>query len=127
MRATIKSRLKRLPALLFVGLVASCSTWFWRDDRPLPPLLAQGLEQDISLAKSQFAQRIAERFPLGSSERQLVWELWQEGFRLAPGHETSASFTITGFPCELFWGIDWKSDDSGRLTYIAGRYNPTCI
>jgi hypothetical protein len=98
------------------------------DPRPVPAL-ADGLPSDVAAARRQFADRVRQRFPLGSPERALMLELWSEGFE-RPGDAGSnhwVSLDRRGLPCSHAWTVNWTTDDGGHLTAIDGTYIPSCL
>jgi hypothetical protein len=76
----------------------------------------------------QFDHRLAERFPVGSSEAVLIRELWLEGFQPetpldAP--EKKATFHRMGGLSDLARrdaAVSWTTDGNGKLTSISGDY-----
>ena len=119
-------------ALILVGAVSSYLTRFYdqlpNDSRPLPAL-ADGLSKINATARQEFAERIRERFPLGSPERALMLELWAEGFDRpgeGEGQRRWASLVRRSLVCTNAWTVTWTTDDSGHLTTIDGTYIPSC-
>ncbi len=119
-------------ALILVGAVSSTLTRYYDqlpdDTRPLPAL-ADGLSTTSATARQEFAARVRARFPVGSTERALMLELWAEGFDRpgeSEGQRGWASLTRRSLVCSKAWTVTWAADDGGRLTAIDGTYIPSC-
>jgi hypothetical protein len=137
--------------LLGAGVVLAFSTIFvgCQQSKPqLPPLLehvsANGgqwgacpsesaggarLPEGRPLALSpELNQRLAQVFPVGSSEERLVETLRQQGFKLLPPCNTdtyirAADFTQHGgggLSYLLTASVFWKVDESGNLVWTKG-------
>jgi hypothetical protein len=91
--------------------------------------LPHGTWRDASVA---FDARVKSRFPVGSSEGDMLAELRRERFTItankAPqsGYSFSALRDAAGFPCKLFWSVNWNADD-GRISGIEAQYNGSCV
>jgi len=114
------------------GCVAFAATLVWVDSkmaRPLPPLL-RGISPKGS--STEFAERLATRFVLGSPESVLIHELWLNDFQPETGLDATqrkASFMRGGMfitVCRHKAAVEWSADD-GRLTAISGTYFVTCL
>jgi hypothetical protein len=98
-------------------LLCACAT-------PTPPI-AHGLPRMFG-PSSDFDVRIKQRFPVGSSEGELVAELHAEKFALTEMHDPSseyrrmAHFEAQNFPCKESWTVRWAAD-RGKITDIEGR------
>ena len=120
-------------ALILVAGISSSLTWFVsqipNDSTPLPAL-ADGLSATRATARQQFADRVRVRFPVGSSERAMMLELWSEGFEHpgeGDGHRHWASLERRNFVCTQAWTVTWTADESDHLTAIEGTYIPSCL
>jgi hypothetical protein len=91
--------------------------------------LPHGKWNDVSRA---FDARVKSRFAVGSSEGDMLAELRREKFTITPnktpesGYSFSANRSAEGFPCKLFWSINWNADD-GRISGIEGQYAGSCV
>lgn len=118
-------------ALILVAAVSSyltsISADLAADPRPLPTLV-DGLSPTATTARQEFAQRIRERFPLGSADRVLMLDLWAQGFEHPGGSDGRhwASLERRGAPCNRAWTVSWSTDDGGHLTAVDGTYIPSC-
>ncbi len=95
----------------------------------LPEIVATlpGIESDFS---QEFDARIRERFPIGSSEENLIGYLTAEGFvpEWRQRNEANASVLVhAGLLCEKSVRVFWRTDEAGMLTEIAGAYESQCI
>jgi len=118
-------------ALGLVAYVSSALTSI-SDSRTPPsgplPALIDGLPSDNAGQRQQFAERVRTRFPLGFPERDLMLELWREGFEHpgADGTRRWASLERGNIACKYDWTVTWSADQDGRLTAIDGEYVPSC-
>lgn len=126
-------QLRALVLIIALALVAGISSYLTTisasrepDPRPLPAL-ADGLSPGAATARQEFADRVRARFPIGSTERALMLELWSEGFE-HPGDASKhwASLDRRGPPCARNWTVTWTTDEAGHLTAIDGTYIPSC-
>jgi len=121
----------RLAVLQRVALVASLAVCL-SSCVESPPPIGRDLPTAYADARPTFNRRVSERFPLGTSEQELLTELGKEGFtrnpaRLVPAHfQASATYKARRFPCDMFWTINW-SRDSGKITAVDGDYGATCL
>lgn len=110
-------------AVVVTLVVSSCGS---------PPPIGRDLPSAFADARPVFDQRVKERFPVGASEQQLVTELRKEGFNLDPKNvgrtefKSAAAYEARGWPCTLYWTILWNAE-SGSITAIKGKYDPTCL
>ena len=84
-----------------------------------------GLSPGVNDTGAAFEQRLKERYPIGSEESSLVFELWTERFvadGLSEDGEKYAEYSRFSFPCRDKWGISWTTDENGRLATMVGRY-----
>ena len=135
--------------LVFVGIftfllttIGGCEiTWVidgYRLVRVSP--LAASLPRSDYESSVEFRRRIDERFPIGSSESELVQVLRNQGFRETSnlGGLVGRRMTMTAqrmdlelklkerLVCEPIWFIHWTADAAGRLLTIAGIYSRSC-
>jgi len=100
--------------------------------RPLPPLLQNAPKPQNILdneAGARFTTYLLQQFPIGSSEMDLIDELWRDGF--APGGydgkgRDEATFIDYGI-CRLDSQVSWDADQKGRLTKVSGWAAYTCL
>jgi hypothetical protein len=96
-----------------------------------PPPIGKDLPSNFAAARPVFDQRIKQRFPVGSSERELLGELARESFKINPSAHAadsprSASYESSSMVCKLLWVVDWSAED-GRITDIQGDYGSVCL
>jgi hypothetical protein len=109
-----------LGAIIATAAVSACGT---QDTRP--PLTA-GLSGKWAAISEEFDRRVIARFPVGSSEREMVAELQhqgcvQEASNPATAQEHEAVRREDNWVCRQAARIYWRADDD-RLTAIRGRY-----
>jgi hypothetical protein len=79
-----------------------------------------------------FNARVQSRFPVGSSEADILAELRREQFKISAYDEAvsryqfSAVRDLPGVACKLFWTIQWNAD-AGKIAEIAGTYSGSCL
>lgn len=137
-RFKVRSRSRRgigvFVVIVVVALILGGGAWLL-DLVPMAtppiPLLLQSLPEQPS--QEWFAQRLKEHFPMGSSEADLIRELWLEGFlprtNLRVDHRTAEfdSGDKGGLRrCHLTANVSWTADDKGQLTGIDGAYTKAC-
>jgi hypothetical protein len=97
-----------------------------------PPIgrdLPGGAWADVSRA---FNARVQARFPVGSSEQDMVSELRREKFKVgvhdqpAARYRFSAGADLLGFPCRVNWTIEWNSA-AGKVVELIGSYGGSCV
>lgn len=96
---------------------------------PLPAIAATlpGVEADFS---QELDLRIRERFPVGSSEENLVGYLSDEGFVPQWPHREDGNegvFTRNGLLCTDVVRVFWRADATGVLTDVGGAYESRCM
>lgn len=113
-------RMKALPLLTFLGLLAGC-----QEAVPPSPLVDDLEHLSADEAGAELNQRLAKRFPLGMREDQLVDQLDAEGFRVGPDDsiycETPRCAVAEWWPESLggvIYTIYWSADPSGRVTRV---------
>ncbi|KQP95460.1 hypothetical protein [Methylobacterium sp. Leaf117] len=108
---------------------------FWAVLTAMPdrarPSLVQNLPPEFARGDAAFAARIADTFPLGSSEGGLISRLRAEGFSSDPPAANPAEgrrawFVLSEPSCTLTWRVGWRAED-GRLASVAGAYGGTCL
>lgn len=119
-------RAKSFAPLLACLALSACAT-------PAPPI-GRGLPRNFEDASHAFDERLRTRFPVGSSEADLVAELSREHFKIGPArpeadslHEFSAIHGGEMFPaCDLTWVVIWAAQ-GGKITRMRGSYYATCL
>ena len=97
-----------------------------------PPIGAALHGRTWAEASSIFSTRVQSRFPVGSSEADMLAELHRERFKTQTFDRTTSRYQFQamndrpGLPCRISWVVDWNSD-AGRITEIAGEYRGTCL
>lgn len=94
---------------------------------PTPLLL-----QSPGSGQEWFGQRLKERFPVASSEADLIRELWLEGF--LPRTNLRAERRTAEFEsqkdlfhkCVLTASVSWSADDKGQVTAVDGAFSGAC-
>ena len=101
------------------------------------PAIAAGLPRFVHDAEKEFDRRIKERFPIGSSEKDLVIELNRQGFPAPiqcysvarkPGDENCRYTTFSRASAifiEEAVRVVWRTDGEGKLSEIVGAYGLT--
>jgi hypothetical protein len=109
--------MKRL-CLALLLFVTSC------DGRPRnPPPIAKDL--DVSIENKEWPERLARRFPTGTSEALVLDTLQSQGFTIDRPTRTAKAHWTKGI-CEHDVDVSWQVGDAARITGIGGRYFPTC-
>lgn len=108
----------RLMAISWWFIVSGCSA----ATDPLPEL-AQGLSGAYAEGERAFDRRLKQRFPPGTSERELTDALERQGFRRLPPVDgvEDATFFRDRFPFRTIWSVRWRTD-RGRVIAIWGVY-----
>ena len=108
-------------ALIWLGMRLEAAQQSMKAD-PIPSLLQNipGMDRN-----HEFDKRVQMRFPVGSDEKQLAWELWREGFQPVRDRN-AATIHIANFLCVTDAGVHWTADAQGKLTSIGSNYNLGC-
>jgi hypothetical protein len=99
--------------------------------------LAAKLPSDLSEAQQEFAQRISNRFPVGSPEADLIAALSAEGFVspepiLLPGGRAlvndkgSLVRQRRKGRCISMWGVGWSTDEKQNISTTKAVYHSSC-
>ena len=96
-----------------------------------PPPIGRGLPTNTRDAGVAFRERVSERFPVGSSESDLLAELHREHFAISPAHPLRAPYQFTALVdhpgiCRFRWIISWSAADN-RITASEGSYSAVCL
>lgn len=89
------------------------------------PDLARGLPDNVTLAEAMFDERVRSRFPVGSSEAELVAHLRQEGFEAPDSSKDGrgvwhdATFWRRRWPFRTLWSVRWRAR-AGELEEVWG-------
>ena len=94
-------------------------------DRPLPEL-ARNLPQGWAEADLAFKERVRNRFPVGTPQKDVVDALESQGFTIAPDGKR-ASFEQPNIVCRLTWRIFWATDEVQNIRRIDGVYGGICL
>jgi hypothetical protein len=97
------------------------------------PQIGRNLPNAFAEARPIFDQRVKARFPIGSSESELLGELRREKFTVTSldqksspyGYTKQATAEIARFPCRIWWLISWTAE-ANKITAIGGMYGSTC-
>ena len=96
------------------------------------PELTHGLSANFKQGTVELNRRVQRRFPIGSSELEMVKQLRTQGFILGPavidedGPWRDATFERKGFPCIIEWSIRWRAK-AARITTIWAIYGGQCL
>ena len=89
---------------------------------PRTPELGKGLPAAYREGEKQFDRRVKTRFPIGSSENELIAQVVNEGFRLDRNGGPIRSATLTrGLIAKTLWSVRWRSNN-GRIDEVWGVY-----
>lgn len=95
------------------------------------PPIGRDLPKSFTEAGPVFDARVKKRFPVGSSEGELVAELKQENFEILSEATTAdpsarvAEFDANTLVCNLHWQVAWTAVGD-RISSIEGRYGSIC-
>jgi hypothetical protein len=97
---------------------------------PYPPILANLTFPDQE-AQKQLRSRVLARFPIGSSDSDLIRELEVEGFTIENQSVSIRQFKAVVRPailiCDLKASISWRSSSDGKLEAIETEVNSRCL
>ncbi len=101
--------------------------WSNKAFKPKPELISD-LPNNFAAAKIEFQKRAQQHFPLGTSEKELIRQLANQGFspQWSYGDRHIALFEEKSFPCKLQWTISWKVNRTGRIQDIQTKYVGIC-
>lgn len=116
-----------LAGLIVLVVIGVGSLWLWFDHAGgEPPQLSEGALQGFATGDETWTRRLAETFPVGTSETILTARLRQEGFEVAAASRSARYEWGSGFPCLYMLTASWSAE-SGRVTAISGRYSNACM
>ena len=118
--------------LAFAALVA-VPVWILRTASPVvaTPSLVRDLPPGPAEAGLAFQARVADAFPPGSSEADLLERLRAEGFtrriygEANPPKTPWAFFEVPLSGCVVTWRVRWQARD-GRIVSAVGDREPAC-
>lgn len=116
--------MKRRFAMVAAAVLAVAVYQIQKDDAKGPPTLGAGLPAEPVAADIAFDARIREKFPVGSSEADLISAMKADEFVISQS-DTSAYVQRTDFPCEHSYQINWDAA-AGVLTAIDGQFKNNC-
>jgi hypothetical protein len=92
---------------------------------PKPPLTAK-LHGPWGEISKEFDRRVKMKFPVGSSESRMIFELGQENFTILDKSSTQQEREATrdeyNFVCDQAAYVYWRKDRQDRLTQVRGEY-----
>jgi hypothetical protein len=95
--------------------------------RIMPEIVAT-LPGDESQFSRELDARLRERFPIGTSQDQLIGYL--VGAHFVPDWPRRAAnaslFIFNGLLCTKRVRVLWRADDAGSLTKVSGSYESNC-
>jgi hypothetical protein len=94
------------------------------------PAIVETLPGDEAGFSHELDSRIRERFPVGTSEDNLIDYL--KGEQFVPewrrrNEDNSSSFVQEGLICEKIARVFWRADADGVLTKVGGAYESHCL
>ncbi len=95
----------------------------------LRPAIAENVSFDWRLWSTgdpKWTALLRRRFPMGSSADDLEKVLRDQDFKIDEDAK-SADYDWSWFPCDETLKVEWKTDASGHITWIIGRYRSTCL
>jgi hypothetical protein len=111
---------------LLLLAVALCSWLTWQASEASLPPLARGIRYSAD-GEKVFQRRLAQSYPAGSSEADLIRELERQGFSVTRDPQLSiASLTRFGGCGPLKWMVNWKAEKDA-LKEIHGAYGLECF
>jgi hypothetical protein len=133
----------RLVAILLAAIAAALGVLIWiLKPPPLPSLIAGNLTTGVGDAcngpmapgvSSEFNQRLAEQFPIGTPADRLVRTLVEQGFRERPAPcRNDPTIRAAGFCGRYGWrtgprvDVFWKSDPDDKLAMTGGAIFYVC-
>jgi hypothetical protein len=90
-----------------------------------PPKIAQNMFPVAGSVSPTWSRRLRERFPIGSSEKELVSRLKREGFEVNLPRKV-AGFGWARYPCVYTLTVVWRADASGRVRAVQGGLLNAC-
>lgn len=93
---------------------------------PIPPL-ARDLPKTFGEGEPVFDERVKRRFPLGSSEREMVDQLRRQGFavdRVAYEDGWRGATIKRGIIIQTLWSVRWRAT-ANQIDEIIGVYGAT--
>ncbi len=133
-RRAWKGRVLCLVVALGAGLMASGGTWvsLRLKPTPIPPLLQNLPRSGPPTDQGKITERLRARFPMGSSETEVIRELWLEGFSPVTLQDPQrvAEFDTLGKGgfdvCRIHGRVSWTADNNGRVIAISGGSVSSC-
>ena len=117
------------PFQIFVFAICCCLSACQSAPPAIGKNLGGGSSADVSRA---FDARVRSRFPVGSSEADMVAELEREEFKTVSQDKLVSRYPFKayrdrpGLPCRQVWTIRWNSE-VGKIIDIEGAYSATCL
>lgn len=118
------------PALTLILMFASFFVGRTTGGLHTLPAIAATLPGDESEFSRELDTRIRQRFPIGSSEDQLIEYLASEKFtpEWRRRDESNASvFVRDGLLCRDIVRVSWRADASGILVDVSGAFESHCL
>jgi hypothetical protein len=118
------------PALTLILMSVAFGAGRMTDGFRTVPAIVATLPGDEAEFSRELDARIRERFPIGTSEDQLIDFLASENFVPDwPRYDmaNSSSFVENGLICKKIGRVRWRADAAGLLTEVGGAYESHCL
>jgi hypothetical protein len=90
-----------------------------------PPQIASNMWPTAGPFSPSWTRRLRERFPIGSSEKELLRTLQREGFEI-DYQRRFAAFGWARYPCVYTLTARWRADSAGRVREVEGGLLNAC-
>lgn len=103
--------------------------WILRADGafdPPPKLVKAAGSGNVDLIDASFNRAVQARFPVGSSESDLIRELVAQGFEPGWGGR-NAIYKGTPVVCADEYAVVWDVDGADRLAKVSGNFRAICL
>lgn len=106
-------------SLLAVAFMTACGV---ASEAEKIPEIARGLPATYAEGEKIFDARLKARFPVGTSETDIVEELKRQGFSISEGPRGRfATFIEKRLVVSNVWNVGWEADN-GMLSMVWGIY-----
>ncbi len=130
MKGGVKKGAGVLVTLGVLGLLGAFGVRLWLfGGAPAMPELLQNVGDTRKDADQQaFAEKLRQRFPLGSAEADLSQELRRQGFVIRAAQREATYDRAAGLRdlCRRGGNVRWSADAAGTLTALTGGFYVYC-